>query len=53
MATLLPIRSASQRKHVSDLRTMVGDNTETLRVMSEECLGLESWPLGRAIHDMG
>ena len=30
--TLLPTRSASQRKHVSDLLAMVGDNTETMRV---------------------
>ena len=53
LTTLLPTRSASQRKHVSDLLAMVGDNTETTRVMSEEWLGPESWPLGRAIHDMG
>ena len=53
MATLLPTRSASQRKHVSDLLAMVGDNTETMRVILQEFQGPASWPLGRAIHEMG
>ena len=53
MATLLPTRSASQRKHVSDLLTRVGDDTRTLRVHVQEFLGPESWPLGRALLHMG
>ena len=53
MATLLPIRSASQRKHVSDLLAMVGDNTETVHAVPRRSLGPESWPLGRALLHMG
>ena len=53
MTALLPTRSASQRKHVSDLLAMVGDNTETTRVMLFCWLGPESWPLGRALLPMG
>ena len=53
MAILLPIRSARQRKHVTDLLAMVGDNTETFMRWGPLALGLASWPLGRAIHDTG
>ena len=45
MATLLPIRSASQRKHVSDLLAMVGDNTETVHVGTPDSQGPASWRL--------
>ena len=47
MTTLLPTRSASQRKHVSDLLAMVGDNTETMHVQRPLCpwtAELASWP---------
>ena len=47
MTTLLPTRSASQRKHVSDLLAMVGDNTETMHVQTPLCpwtAELASWP---------
>ena len=53
LSTLKPIRSASQRQHFSDLRTMVGADTETFMKWEALALGLASWPFGRAIHDMG
>ena len=53
LTTLLPTRSASQRKHVSDLLAMVGDNTETVHAILREFPGPASWPLGRAIHGLG